>query len=298
MILGIDVGYSHTKVKGGKHEDCFRSTIESSANDISNAIKIEYEGNEYTIGENMGLYDTSPSKIESLNFKLCLFTAIARAMKSDTESIELITGLPVQYYKEQKAQLKNELEGKKVTLLLNGKPKHFQITKCLIFPQSAGLFLLNPEKFVGDVCVIDIGGFTVDISYFTGKNLQKFATLELGMNVLHNKLVQEIKAKETVSYDVLKAEEIIKTKTIIDKNADVKIIDDLVDDILKKHASLILNRVTGSVAEYNTSKRIFIGGGSVALKKYLPIKDKIETNDSIYANANAFYRVGVEKFEN
>lgn len=297
MILGVDVGYSHTKVVGEGQQFSFKSTISEGTNDVSNAIKVEYEGREYTIAENNGIYATELDKIHSLNFQLCLFTAIAKAMKSnDTETIQLVTGLPAQYYKEQKNELKNELEGKKVTMVYNGKPKSFIISKCLVFPQSAGLFLLDPDKFKGDVCVIDIGGFTVDASYFNNKNLQKMKTYELGMNVLYDTLVQEIKSKYKVSYDVLKAEEIINTKSII-KDGEIVIIENLVNEVLKKHTEYVLNRLVGGMQEYNTSKRIFTGGGSLMLKKYLPIKGEMN-EDTVYDNAKAFYRVGVEKFAN
>lgn len=297
MILGIDVGYSHTKVVGEGQEFSFRSTISEGVQDVSNAMKVEFEGKEYTIAENNGIYANDLDKIHSLNFQLCMFTAIAKAMKgNDVETIDLVTGLPAQYYATQKTELKNSLEGKKVTIVFNGKPKSFTISKCIVFPQSAGLFLLSPEQFKGDVCVIDIGGFTVDASYFNNKNLQKMKTYELGMNVLYDNLVQKIKAEHKVSYDVLKAEEIINTKTII-KAGEPLVIENLIDEVLKKHTEYVLNRLVGGMQEYNTSKRVFTGGGSLMLKKYLPIKGELN-EDSIFDNAKAFYRVGVEKFAN
>lgn len=297
MILGIDVGYSHTKVVGEGQEFSFKSTISEGVQDVSNAIKVEYNGAEYTIAENNGIYANDLDKINSLNFQLCMFTAIAKAMKNkDVENIELVTGLPAQYYATQKTELKNLLEGKKVTMVYNGKPKCFSIEKCIVFPQSAGLFLLSPEKFKGDVCVVDIGGFTVDAAYFNNKNLQKMKTYELGMNVLYDNLVQKIKAEHKVSYDVLKAEEIINTKTII-KDGETIIIDNLVDEVLKKHTEYVINRLVGGMQEYNTSKRVFTGGGSLMLKKYLPIKEEGDT-DFIFDNARAFYCIGVEKFAN
>ena len=297
MILGIDVGYSHTKVTGEGQQFSFKSTISEGINDVSNAIKIEYNGKEYTIAENNGIYANDLEKIHSLNFQLCMFTAIAKAMKgNDSETIQLVTGLPAQYYAAQKNELKDELEGKKVTMVYNRKPKTFTISKCIVFPQSAGLFLLNPEKFKGDVVVIDIGGFTVDVSYFNNKNLQKMKTYELGMNILYDNLIQEIKATHKVSYDILKAEEIIKTKSIIAFGETV-MIENTIDKVLKNHAEYILNRLVGGIPEYNTSKRIFSGGGSLMLKKYLPIKEELNA-DSIFDNAKAFYRIGVEKLAN
>ncbi|MDH2340601.1 StbA family protein, partial [Clostridium perfringens] len=58
MILGIDVGYSHTKTIGENICFKFKSTVEEGALDIGNALVVEYDGKTYTIGEENGLYAT------------------------------------------------------------------------------------------------------------------------------------------------------------------------------------------------------------------------------------------------
>lgn len=292
MILGVDVGYSYTKVQGKNLEFTFKSTIEQGSLDIGNSITVEFDGKIYTIGENNGLYATEINKIHSLNFKLCLYTAIAMAMKDNfTEEIQLVTGLPAQYYQAQKNELMETLKGKKITITLNEVPKRFTITDVIVFPQSAGVLLLDPDKLNGDTCVIDIGGFTVDVSYFNNKKLRKLNTLELGMNVLANSLVQKIKSEYGVSYDVLKVDDILNSKEIVRDNTAINI-EKLIDEVLEAHAKLIENRLKG-IQEYNMSKLVFVGGGSLRLGRYL--KQELD-NDIIYTNAKAFYRIGVEKF--
>ncbi|MCD3217849.1 ParM/StbA family protein [Clostridium botulinum C] len=291
MILGIDVGYSHTKVWSKDNYFSFKSSIEEGCLDVCSSIQVEFEGNEYTIGENNGIYDNELNKIDSINFKLCLYTAIAKAMKNDVEDIELVTGLPAQYYQSQKDNLIKELTNKKITIVLNGKPKRFTITNVIVFPQSAGILILEPQKLVGDVCVVDIGGFTVDISYFSNKKLRKLSTLELGMNVLANSLVEAIKTNYSVSYDILKVDDILDSNVIVKNNVTINI-EDTIDKVLKKHAKLIDNRLKG-ISEYNISKHIFTGGGSLRLAKYF--SEELD-KDTIYTNAKAFYKIGVEKF--
>lgn len=293
MILGIDVGYSHTKVIGANIEFNFKSTIEEGSLDIGNSIRVDFNGKTYTVGEQNGLYATEINKMHSLNFKICLYTAIAKAMKDKTtEDIQLVTGLPAQYYQAQKEDLIKELQGKKVTITLNDEPKRFAITDVIVFPQSAGVLLLEPNKLKGDVCVVDIGGFTVDVSYFNNKKLRKLHTLELGMNVLANTLVQKIKAEYGVSYDVLKADDILDTNEIVRDGKAINI-ESLIDDVLESHTKLIENRLKG-LQEYNLSKHIFVGGGSLRLSKFLDIEiDK----DTVYTNAKAYYKIGCEKFE-
>lgn len=296
MLLGIDVGYSMTKVCSRRGTDIFLSTVEEGINDINKkAIQIEFEGKEYTIGEKTGNFSVDLNKINDKTFRLCLFTAIAKQMKNDTVAeIQLVTGLPVEYYKTQKQELINSLEGLNVTIVLNDEPKKFIITKCLVFPQSAGLFLLEPNKFTGDNIIIDIGGLTVDISYFDDMTLSKSGTYELGMLKLYDRIIQAIKAEYQVSYDILKAENIIQEKNII-KNGQIINVADLVNKILRNHTETIIMNIKNGFKEYETSKRTFIGGGSFILKDFLP---EIINNYDIYTNAKAFYLVGVEKFEN
>lgn len=294
MILGVDVGYSHTKVWSKKGEFCFKSTIEEGILDVCNSIQVEFEGEEYTIGENSNnsLYDTSVNKIDSLNFKLCLYTAIAQSMGDTTEDIQLVTGLPASYYSSQKEELVTGLKNKKVNIVLNGEPKRFTITDVIVFPQSSGILLLDPNKLNGDVCVIDIGGFTVDISYFNNKKLKKLNTLELGMNILAKDLCDAIKSRYGIAYDVLRADDILDSKEIVKDNKGIKI-EDLIDEVLSKHAKVIKNRLSG-IKEFNISKHIYVGGGALRLEKYL--KQDID-KDTVYTNAKAFYLLGVNKFD-
>ena len=166
---------------------------------------MQYLGKDYTIGENSdtSLYDNNVNKIDSLNFKLCLFTAIAMSMGKDKfidNDVKIVTGLPASYYNSQKDDLINELKDKSVTIVLNGEPKSF--TKEVICLHMSRSVIARAEELIGDVCVIDIGGFTVDVAYFNNKKLKKLETFELGMNILGKALVTEIKNEHGIAYDV------------------------------------------------------------------------------------------------
>lgn len=295
MRIGIDVGYSHTKVYGKDGTDIFLSTVEDGINEVNKkAIKIEHKGKEYTVGEITGRFSVDLNKINDETFRLCLFTAIARQMKDTVADVELVTGLPAEYFKTQKQELIDSLEGKTINIILNNEPKRFTIKKVLVFPQSAGLFILNPKDFENnDNIVIDIGGVTVDVSVFSDMSLLKTGTYELGMLKLYGKIVQKIKSDHSVSYDILAAEKIINTKKIIKDGKRIDVTE-LVNKVLKNHTESIIRHVKNDFSEYDTSNRNFIGGGSYMLKEYIPIEVK---KDDIYTNAKAFYKIGVEKFE-
>lgn len=298
IILGVDVGYRNTKIYGANGTDIFSSTVEEGINEVNKkAIKVEFEENEYTIGQNNGSFSTDLNKIHDPIFRICLFAAIARQMEK-TESIvsdvTLVTGLPAEYFKAQKEDLIKSLRRTTINIVLNNKPYRFTISNCIVFPQSAGLFLLNPENFKDqDNIIVDIGGLTIDISIFDKYTLVNTRTYELGMLKLYDKLVQAIKSEYSVSYDVLKAEDVIKKKTIIKDNKTIDVTV-LVEKVLRKHTNEILMNVANGSKEYYTHKRNFIGGGVKYLKPYLP--DALK-NDDLYTNAKAFYKVGVAKFE-
>jgi len=284
MILGIDVGYTYTKTVTEDKEDSFRSTVKAGAMEINkSSITIEYKGDEYTIGEK-GAYSVDLNKIEDDTFKLCLYTAIAKNMPTDCDEVDLVTGLPIAYYSKQKHALKESLEGKDVFIKYKGKDRVFAINQCIVFPQSAGLFTVNPELFKGDIIVIDLGGMTVDVSYFEDMNLVKYATYPMGMLKLYGSVIQELNATHSINLELLDAEKFIKgNNTEFD-----------VSHIVKQHTEDILRPIKLEFP-YKTSKKVFIGGGAVGLKKYLPDSERIKESD-IFANARAFYEIGVDKF--
>jgi plasmid segregation protein ParM len=285
MIIGVDVGYTYTKTATKDGEDIFRSTIKEGSLDINKSIVIEYQGREYTIGER-GSYSVDLNKTQDETFLLCLYTAIAKAMRYNSDEIDLVTGLPVAYYSKQKQFLKDSLEGKDIFIKLNDRHKVFNINKCLVFPQSAGLFTLYPELFEHDALVIDIGGMTVDVSYFEGLKLVKYATYPMGMLKLYGEIIQAINSEHAVNLELLDAEKIIQEGIEIDGSAAN------IESIIQKHTEDILRPIKLEFP-YKTTQKVFIGGGAAALSEYLPGPVK---NESIFDNAKAFYKIGVEKF--
>jgi plasmid segregation protein ParM len=285
MILGVDVGYTYVKTVTSEGEDILRSTIKEGSLDINKSITVELNGKEYTVGEK-GSYSVDLNKTQDDTFQICMYTAIARAMQHNSDEINLVTGLPVAFYSSQKKILKDSLEGKDVFIKLNGRHKIFTINRCLIFPQSAGLFIIYPELFQSNVLVIDIGGMTVDVSYFEGLKLIKYATYPMGMLKLYGEIIQTINSEFAVNLELLDAEKIIQ------EGMEIEGVSVNIEHIIQKHAEDILRPIKLEFP-YKTTKRAFIGGGAVSLKEYLPGSVREE---DIFANARAFYQIGVEKF--
>lgn len=287
MIAGVDVGYTYTKFVTENKRGVFRSTAQEGQIELNNSLVIEYKGQEYTIGEK-GAYSIDFNKINDLTFQLCLYTAVLQMMQRSVEAVNLVTGLPIAYYSTQKNKLREQIEGLDVFMRYKGDNKIFTISKCIVFPQSAGLIITDPAMFKGDNLVIDIGGLTVDVSYFEGLKLVKYATYPLGMLKLYGKIVQEF-MKHEIAYDVLDIER--KMRAGIEYWPEARLIS--IDNILDSHTDEIIRSIKLDFP-FRTSKKTYIGGGSIALARYLGAHVK-ETD--IHTNAEAFYKIGVEKFD-
>lgn len=296
VILGVDVGYSHTKTVSSNGEDIFRSTVKKGVIDINvKSTVIEYEGKKLTIGER-GRITVSPNKIQDENFEPLLLTAILRNIDESLTSVNvnLVTGLPIAWYPKQKDLLKDFLQDKKITVGYKGKDRTIHIKDCIIFPQSAGLALTSPKDFEEGRTnlVIDIGGLTVDVSYYEGRRIVKFESYQLGMLKFYAKVASAINAKFNVEVDDQDVERFIDegTVTISEEQKDFDF-----DSQFEEHMDAIVTKVKTDFPYDIVHKKTFVGGGSLRFKDFLPPNKGIQCNE-IQSNAEAFYNVGVQKF--
>lgn len=300
QLAGIDVGYSHTKIvtgEKGSKVDSFKSTVEVGEIQVNkNANVIEFEGTRYTVGENTGRQIFETNKIFDLNFDLCLMTSIARTHKVNNVELNLVTGLPILYFQNQKDELIEALHSKEYNFLFNGEERKVNIRDVQVFPQSAGLPLLYPKEFEDkSVLVIDIGGFTVDVSLFEGGRLTSFNSYDKGVLVFHKHLSKLINSEFSTRYTFQDMEKVIDRGIII--NEEKTINSDKI--ILDEHRYWVQSIIDAVIADFpwkqGLDSRTFIGGGSLAFKEYLPKTKSIKT-DEVHSNAKAFYNVGVQLF--
>ncbi|WP_144624789.1 ParM/StbA family protein [Bacillus velezensis] len=297
-LVGLDVGYSHTKIvtgKDGKKVDKFQSTVRLGEIDTNkNSTVIEFEGKKYTVGEK-GRLVMDTKKTFDINFDICIATALARTHDVESLDINLVTGLPIGYYQHQKDELKDALSKKEFKIGYKGKDRTFRINECEVFPQSAGLPIIHPKDFEDKtVLVIDIGGFTVDVSYFEDGDLVSFDTYPLGVLIFRSELASAINAKFSTRYDKLDMERVIRNGIIVDE----EVIPESEFDIKGFHEQHMQNILDHIKADFNyetVESKTFVGGGAIAFKDYLPPNKSIKV-DEVYANAKAFYEVGTQIF--
>ncbi|WP_275372757.1 ParM/StbA family protein [Clostridium tertium] len=290
MIIGIDGGYNNTKYVTDGYRNMFTSVISEDVLGFNKSLQVIYNNKTYTVGTT-GSFVANSNKIEDETFKICMFAAIADSMKDSVDySVKLITGLPIAYYSKQKTALKESLldEIVHMTITRNNKSdsKIFRISDVVVFPQSAGVLLTRPELFVGSgyVIVIDIGGFTTDISLFKGKELVRYRTLQKGMLKL-NGVLRNYLSSQGIDMSIFEVRELINSSENVGGFIDRAV----VSDTCQKYVDSIINDILIEFSEYKYANKVFIGGGSSDLKQYL--NQKI-MDDCIYVNAEAFYKLG------
>ena len=296
MRISADIGYNTTNFIGENGiEGSFLSSIKEKSHELETAkYEVEYNNKTYLIGNTDGFTSTEQTRDKDAIFHICLYTAIALSMSfSNDHNVRLITGLPAQFFAEQKSSLIRALQGRKVAIKVNGKFKTFTITSVIVFPQSAGLFLYDKTLVEKDTLVIDIGGGTVDITYMSQGQFKEAKTYPLGVNSMYDILLQQL-SKYGINYsNRMKAQEIIDDRCIFVEGKEIDVSDDI-NGILHFKAKEIINNIKQAFPEqYKYSRWLFIGGGSLLLKDYL--KDYKVLDDAQMINVKTYDIIGRTK---
>lgn len=286
-IIGIDLGYDYTKTSDYL---LFASRCTESQ-PLLGGKKLKIDGNTYYIGEGRGTVELN--KIESDVTKACLFYALGKSQLGN-EGIKIVTGLPIGHFQTQQDELKHMiLNNRYKTICVDGETeKRIYIDDVKIYPQGAGA--LFGQQIYSSVIIIDIGGRTVDIAYFTyqdgARNLVKSGTLFCGMLSLYDTIISVVNSKFGLSLDSSFARYILSNGLQVNGiEQDITFIK----PILAEHIESICENVRVNYPA-NATPIYLCGGGAAALfpafqKKFPNVK---MLNNSQFANAIGFKKVG------
>lgn len=295
----LDIGFNTTKVQGEGKPRKFLSTIKKRDTDFRQADYIlKHKDKVYLVGEIDGRGSSDNDRSEDEVFEVCLLNAIASQIKDTKETdVRIVTGLPMKTYKKKINRIKiiEKFVSKEVyNVVLNGKKRNFKISKLVIFPQGAGLDLLDPTLTEGDVIVVDIGGGTVDVSVFRNGKWIEGDSKRIGINTLYTNILQKIEGEYNVEYqNNFEAENIIKRKYIIVNDKEINV-SNIIEKCLNEKTEEILETVKSMFPTYwTTSRKVFIGGGSDLLREN--IKKQLACNvvkNAEYTNLQIYGEVG------
>ena len=289
-ILGVDVGNATTVTSTGIILDSKTSKIKP----ITSCNKLEMDNEVVYIGE--GEYDTTYRKLEKDTYLQLLYTAIALSTKSRTVSNQIVLGLPLSQYNEDKESLiQKVLSNNDKWININDTERHIIIDDVEVFPE--GVFTVD-DDYQG--IVIDIGGRTTDcalIEVVRGKKkILDPISIPTGTINLYDKFIDSLNMELGLDLKLRDAERILESGLMLEGH---KVNIDFAKRFIEEYSENLYRQLQ---LKYSLKTNIvtLTGGGADLVYNHLESKlgqGLIKQRDSIKANAKNFYEVGVSIFE-
>lgn len=286
-IIGADLGYTYTKTS----DMVIFPSKYTEVQPLLGGRKLKIDGSSYYVGDGNGTVELN--KIDSDVTKVCLFYALGKS-RIDANGVKLVTGLPIAQYQKHKDEFKKMLlDNRYKTIAVDDSPeKRIYIDDVKIYPQGAGA--LYGQNVTTDAIVVDIGGRTVDIAYFSItdniRKLEKSGTLYSGTLALYSEIASTVNARYDLSLNENEAQRILtQGLTINGESQDVLFLKPVLSDHIKNICEHI--RVNYPA---NTTPIYLCGGGALLLQKVFEqqFKNIKMLENSQFANALGFKRVG------
>lgn len=276
MLIAIDHGNKQIKTN---HRTFTSGFCESVTPPPFGKDVLFYKGKYYTLSDKRIPYmrdKTSDERYFILTLFAIAFELKERRHTDETCDIELAVGLPPAHFGTQYEKFTEYfLHRGLIDFSLDGIKYSINITDAACFPQAyaATMPIFQQIRNYPKAIIIDIGGFTAD--YMIMKNgiptLSACDSLENGVINLYN----GIRSRVSSSYDLLLEESDIDD-ILRDKP---NVYDENIADIVRAQAELFINDLINKLRELmidlRTGKTVFVGGGSILLKKYIEASDKI-----------------------
>jgi len=301
-ILGIDIGFGFTKATSGNQNLIFKSVLGEAtdiqfrdemiapADDDGNHLQVEVDGKSYFVGElaerqsNVRFFTLDQAQFIGKFAKVFALAAAAQMVKGFVP-VNLVTGLPIGYYRQYKDELAKLLVGEhKVTLVDgNGKKeeKSISINKVRVVPQPFGsLFnlMLNDLGEMGDkrlvqdkIGIIDVGFRTSD---YTISDKMRYSergsrTTDSGIARAFNVIATKLRENSGVNVELYRLYEAVDNGSIKIRGK-VYDLKSLTDQVFSQLATSIANEVDRLwVDDWDIDSMVVTGGGGAVLAKYL-----------------------------
>lgn len=338
MLIGIDLGYGQVKSSsldkqykflstvGTPVSDFGRSATVSNMDELLNSLAITYNNTKYYIGYNAvtntrnGRFSLRQNKagLEENKIKLLTTLALFTDMNQIDAEFEIVSGLPVLEYKNQKDilfdMIYNHNEPFEFTMHYGNKSvnKNIKINKVKIISQGEASFYdyildnngnIDKKKaadVLGRVMVVDPGYKTTDIvTMENGKYIEILSDqLNQGINQVHNECIKLILNKYNIKKEMKEIDNVIRQKTLFYNKQNIDI-SDIVKEASKPFAEDILDNLINLSNDQLGSLQTLIltGGGGSIIADYIKeeLKDTVDVilmKDSEFSNANGYCKYG------
>ncbi len=305
--IGVDVGFGFTKATAGGEYIIFKSIIGEYAdiqfhlgleeNTWEDNLQIRLEDNMYFLGElaekqsSVQQYTLDQSKLVGEFVKILAVAAIG-LLTEERETVSVVTGLPVGYYRRDARRVQEILKGVHRIEYLGdqgkGTEKQINVAKIKIIPQPMGSvfnLLLDEEgsptnkKIASQkIGVVDIGFRTTDFVLLDHLRYieRGSSTTDNGMSRCFSLIANKLRQKTGVSVELHRLYNAIFTGSIRIRGKEYNITN-LKNRVYSHFASQIandINRIWEN--DWDIDLIILTGGGAKELFEY--IKPLVEGN--------------------
>ena len=310
-IIGIDIGFGHTKTYNSKGARCFPTAITTKVPEATygEINPVEVNGEKFLVGdealkESRWVIDTRTVNFLGSNAWLA---PLAHALRingyaaQDIAGGQIVMGIPPGYYTKDEAR-KVAIAVNTAMLKQNGQVYDLSNVGVTVIPQGAGIYYAYLAAGLGEanknIAVVDIGHYTLDMVLFSKKKYVESATKSISMGVallldeicslfhriygwnINHKDAQRLlrKGEITILQVVYRLEDITQKNTFM-------------QEYLEKVASII-NLYFDSLS-VKPDIGIIGGGGVEILKGNIKLKHKLHIiTDPLSANARGYYHYG------
>ena len=190
--------------------------------------------------------------------------------------VQLAVGLPPAHYGAQHEKFTQYFSRRGVvSFTYRSKPYSISIDDVACYPQSyaAAVSMLQTLTAVPLALVVDIGGYTMDyIRIKKGRSdLASCDSLENGVIMLYNNIISKVRAAQ----DILLSEEEIDAILLGQSVQGVQEVVPVVERCAQEFVSDLLSALRERQLELRTAPVVFVGGGSILLKRHIEKSGKV-----------------------
>ena len=296
MLIAIDHGNKQMKTV---HCPPFVSGLTQSATEPYGKDILKYKDVYYTLSDQRIPYHKDKSEDDRF-FILTLFAIageieVQKCYEEGLIRLQLAIGVPPAYYGSQGKALVNYFKDRSVVqFMYRGKRYAIYIEDVRCYPQAyaAASTLLHMLVESPRALILDIGGHTAD--YIIMKNgkpnfnsLTSCDSLENGVDVFYNRTRAILNAEKDILLEESEIDAILRGNTAAYPVEAVQIARQQAKEFINDLFSTLRERQI----ELRSSKVVFVGGGSILLRRQIEESGKIGTPlfvDDINANAKGY----------
>lgn len=312
-VIGIDLGYGHVKtISRDKNGEVREQISESIVGTFDQGIEVEglksemeivpVDGEKYIVGKAALKHSArilngrDKGWIESTAYKVLLTAGLAKA-EPNAQDLIVITGLPVTFYKSDKAKLEGIIRHIAQPFCVNLTIK--------ILPQPVGSFfsmlfnergeIKNEKLLAGKTGVLDIGYYTTDLITLDELELveKQMDSFENGVSTALESIGKDIADEHGARLDLHAVEQAVKKGTIRLYGEEIDITRAANRRLAELAAEIASKVKTAWKIAADIDRVILTGGGSALLNGRLNMYRHAHVIDNAqFANAHGYFNFG------